>query len=458
MLTILGGGPSGLAAAADAARRGYPRQLFEAAPFVGGNCTTFQWRGFRYDSGAHRFHDRDPVVTARIQQLLGDELRLVQAPSQICTRDGFVTFPLQASTLPLQLGVRELAVAGWDYLRRPRGDGAPRHFEELAVRAYGRRLADRFLLGYSEKLWGLPCDRLSPEIAGRRLKGLNAAALLPRLGRHASHLEGAFYYPDRGYGRICERLADEAGPEHIHTSSPVTQLFHRGRRITRVELGHHTMVDVSAVCSTLPVGLALRLLRPAPDDALLETASTLRFRSVILVALFLNRPSVTPSASLYFPDPAVPFTRVVEPRNRSAAMAPEGQTSLIAEIPCFLNDDQWVATNEALVEQVMSGLAGYGLVSAADVLGSEVRRISHAYPVLEAGTEEKVRRVIGYFDRFENLVVTGRNGRFTYRHLHDMVRFGVEAVDRLEATGALSRRASSRAHGRIAEPAARAAR
>jgi protoporphyrinogen oxidase len=293
-------------------------------------------------------------------------------------------------------------------------------------------------------------------VAGRRLKGLDLAAIFPRFGRPASHLEGAFYYPDRGYGRICDRLAEEAGLEHIHTSSPVTQISHNGRRITRVELGHHTQLDVSAVCSTLPADLALRLLRPTPDAALLETSSTLRFRSVILVALFLNRPSVTTSASLYFPDPAVPFTRVVEPRNRSAAMAPEGQTSLIAEIPCFLNDARWVATDEALVEQVISALAGYGLVGATDVLGSEVRRISHAYPVLEAGAEEKVRRVIGYFDRFENMVVTGRNGRFTYRHLHDMMRFGVEAVDRLEATGALARRASSRVHGRIAAPAASA--
>jgi protoporphyrinogen oxidase len=256
MLTILGGGPAGLAAAAEAARRGYPRQLLEAAPVVGGNCTTFQWRGFRYDSGAHRFHDRDPVVTSRIQQLLGDELRLVRAPSQICTRDGFVTFPLQASMLPRQLGLREMATAGWDYLRRPRGAGEPRHFEELAVRAYGRRLAERFLLGYSEKLWGVPCDRLSPQVAGRRLKGLDLAAIFPRFGRPASHLEGAFYYPDRGYGRICDRLAEEAGLEHIHTSSPVTQISHNGRRITRVELGHHTQLDVSAVCSTLPADLA----------------------------------------------------------------------------------------------------------------------------------------------------------------------------------------------------------
>jgi protoporphyrinogen oxidase len=427
--------------------------VLEAAPHVGGNCRTFTWQDFRYDSGAHRFHDKDPRTTARVMRLLGDEMLRIDAPSRIWTPRGFVSFPLNASSLLPELGLRTALGAGLSYLRRPRGAHEPRTFEELALRSYGRHLSELFLLGYSRKLWGLPCDRLSPDIAGRRLRGLSLSELLGSR-KAPAHMEGAFYYPRDGYGRICERLADATGRDRIRTGAAVTRLTHNGRRITRIEVNGAESLAVDAVCSTLPVDLVLRLLRPAADADVLELSSSLRHRSLILVAVFLDTPSVTDSASLYFPDPGVPFTRVVEPRNRSPRMAPDGRTSLVAELPCFKDDEIWQADQAEIAARVVRGLEEVGLIQASQVIGHEVRRVSHAYPVLEVGIEHRLRYLLHYLDRFENLVVTGRNGRFVYRHLHDMLRYGTDAVDRLEGAGFLSRRASGRTHGRVATPAA----
>ena len=39
---------------------------------------------------------------------------------------------------------------------------------EAAYRRYGPALASRFLLNYSHKLWGVPCDRLSTRVSGGR--------------------------------------------------------------------------------------------------------------------------------------------------------------------------------------------------------------------------------------------------------------------------------------------------
>ena len=62
------------------------------------------------------------------------------------------------------------------------------------------------------------------------------------------------------------------------------------------------------------------------------------------MALFLRKESVTSAATVYFPDPRIPFTRVTEPRNRSEAMSPPGHTSLVAEIPCGSGDALWRRT------------------------------------------------------------------------------------------------------------------
>ena len=53
-LTILGGGPAGLAAGWYAREQGLNVQLFEAASTVGGNTRTLELGPFRYDTGAHR--------------------------------------------------------------------------------------------------------------------------------------------------------------------------------------------------------------------------------------------------------------------------------------------------------------------------------------------------------------------------------------------------------------------
>jgi hypothetical protein len=60
-----------------------------------------------------------------------------------------------------------------------------------------------------------------------------------------------------------------------------------------------------------------------------------------------------------------------------------------------------------------------------------VVRLSHAYPVLEVGIEDRVTALLEYLSGFSNLRTIGRNGRFVYTHVHDMLRFGIDVIDEL---------------------------
>ena len=74
-LTILGAGIAGLAAGYYAKKAGFPFTILESGNVIGGNCRTIQHNGFSFDTGAHRFHDKDPTQTREIKSLLGDEIR-----------------------------------------------------------------------------------------------------------------------------------------------------------------------------------------------------------------------------------------------------------------------------------------------------------------------------------------------------------------------------------------------
>ena len=432
-MLILGGGPAGLAAGYYARKRGRPFAILEAGPRVGGNCVTIRHGAFRCDSGAHRLHDKDPETTAELRTLLGDELQRVNVPSLIFHGGRYVEFPLSPLNLLAALGIARFATAALEVVRgRLAARTAAPDFESFAVQTYGRTIADRFLLNYSAKLWGLPCRQLSTCVSGTRMRGLTLKTFLKEavLGKRAKteHLDGAFFYPRNGIGAIPDALAAACGIENIRLHSPVTRVFHDGTRITAVEVSGRERIAAGSVLSTLPLDGVLRMMSPAPPADVQSLADGLRYRNVVLVALFLNRPSVTDAATLYFPEAVFPFTRLYEPRNRSASMSPPGQTSLVIEVPCQAEDAIWSQPDAQVVARIVPPLFKVAIIAERDVIGSAVTRMPRAYPLLELGFEARLEKVMAFLGAFGNLSLSGRCGRFAYVHLHHLMQWGRQIV------------------------------
>ncbi|MDB9529340.1 FAD-dependent oxidoreductase [Oscillatoria sp. CS-180] len=435
-ITILAGGPAGLSVGYYARKNGLSFTIYEANNRVGGNCVTLKQGDFLFDSGAHRLHDKDEEVTEEVKNLLGDELHRVSAPSQIFFRGQYIDFPLSPLDLLKKIGPFEFSRAGLSFAKarvsKSELDGS---FESLALYRYGRSISEKFLLNYSEKLWGLPCNQLSPNISGKRLKGLDLRTFLieATLGKLAKtqHLDGSFYYPKMGYGRVVERMEEFCGPENMRLNHRINRLTHNGRQIQAVGVdGSDRLFRVNQVVSTLPLSLLIRSLDPAPPAEILRLANSLRYRHLRLVALFLDKPSINGNATVYFPEKTFPFTRIYEPRNRSPYMSPPGKTSLVVEIPCHREDAIWSLDDSGLVNMITQKLVEIGWIRADEVLDSWCGRLNFAYPILELGFEDKVSDIADWLSRFDNLSLSGRNGKFAYTHLHDMMRFGKDIVEK----------------------------
>ena len=93
-IDILGAGPAGLAAAHFAKKNNIPFQLYESESKIGGNCKTFEFDGCKYDTGAHRFHNKNNIATQTVKDLIGDDLISVVAPSKIYWQEKMINFPL----------------------------------------------------------------------------------------------------------------------------------------------------------------------------------------------------------------------------------------------------------------------------------------------------------------------------------------------------------------------------
>lgn len=405
-ILILGAGPAGLAAAYYAQKAGLSFQVIEQADSKGGNARTIKIGDHRFDTGAHRVHDKIDHVTDDIKSILGTDLHEVSKPSKIRNGNTFLSFPLSASDLLKNLPLRKTLGYTFSYLFRRR---IKQHsFRSHAVANYGSQLANDFLLNYTEKLWGAPTETLSPDISGNRISGFSIWQLFKKKG---THLEGKFYYPSLGIGQLFEKMAEDF-EDKIHLNSRVTSIDRLSEKY-HVQTGTETFKGTHII-NTLPLNIMPQLL---PD---LKELKNITFQDLNLLFVSLRTEEVTPYASLYFPDQSYPFSRIVEPKNRSLKMAPTGETSLCVELPKDVKPDL-----------VISKLEELNLITKDQVIDSKYFKLPNAYPRLTLNAVPEINSTIASLEKLPNFVLLGRNATFRYLHIHQLMDQAKHIIDSL---------------------------
>ncbi len=420
---ILGAGPAGLAAGYYAKKHNIPFHIFESTSSYGGNCRTIIDGEFRYDTGAHRLHDKIRKVTNEVKFLMGDELQLVNSPSKIIKDNHFIDFPLTIPSLFNYMNKYQIKDIILENFMNLFSKGELHNFKDFAYAKYGPTLSELFLINYTEKLWGLNSELLHKQVAGDRLNKLGAISILKKMifkDRKAKHLDGSFYYPKKGFGTIFDKVVEYIGIENISFNSPIRKIMVNKNRITRIFYGQKSYFNARNVINTLPLDFVFKIMRPKPIPRILEGMDSIKFRKLRLCILFLDIPYVTNNASLYFPESSIPITRVYEPKNRSNFMAPENKTCLIAEIPCSENDEAYHLSPSKLSNLVKNILIEHDLFKSNVISKMKTINLENAYPILAADHYNLLKDARLFLRNFRNNYMFGRNAEFRYIHTHNI--------------------------------------
>jgi len=436
---ILGAGPAGLAMGFYANKKEIPIKIYESTDQVGGNCKTITNGEFKFDTGAHRLHDQYSEVTSLIKILLNDELSKIEAPSQIYYNGSMINFPLTIASTFKKISPLKLSYILKEVLVNTFKKKIPlSNFKDLAYSNYGKTLSELFLINYTEKLWGEKAENLSSNISGGRLKNHNIVSVLKDLFlksyKKSEHLDGTFYYPTNGFGEIFNSLRDSIGVEKIIFNAPIERIDHENSYLTNLKYGNNKKDETDLVISTLPITTLVRILNPLPPDQILDLVNKLNFRDLRLCIFYLNIPSFSKNASMYYPDKNFPFTRIYEPKNRSIQLAPKEKTCIVVEVPCSKGDLISELENRELFKLISTSLIQNKLINETDILNHTIIRMSKAYPIINVDLEKNLKPVFKYLKNFKNLYLAGRNAEFKYTHTHNIFRNANRLVERINKT------------------------
>jgi protoporphyrinogen oxidase len=444
---VIGAGIAGLAAAYLLQQNGRDVQVFESDSFHGGMGRTVAYKGFRFDLGGHRFYTKNEQVNNLVKKLVGNDLLTVERISRIFMNGKFVNYPLSFFSALSALSITDSLQVFASYIRSrlPKKLGGSRpnqvvSFEDWVVSRFGKKLYQIYFKPYTEKVWGVPCEELAADFAEQRIKGLSFRAVVRDMikkfdrKKQAASLIKWFSYPRYGFGQIPDAMVKGLKPGSLHLSSPLTACLHDGKRINKIIVkqgGESKSYPCRELISTMPIDEFVKLLQPAAPANVIAAAQKLRYRDLVVCFLTMKREQVTRDHWIYFTSQDIFFGRSHEPKNWSAAMAPQGETGLVVEIFCFKNDPIWFEKDDVILDRIVKELDKLNLIKTSEYTGGCAVRLEKAYPLYTPGYEKNLNTIIQYLDRFENMQCAGRNGLFCYSSGDRHIEMGLKAAENI---------------------------
>lgn len=440
---IIGAGPAGLTAGYLLTKESEQSVIIlEKNPnYVGGISRTEQNNNFLVDIGGHRFFSKSKEINELWQELLPNDFLERKRLSRIFYQGKFYSYPLKAFEALKNLGLFQSLYCILSYIySQIRPIKNPNTFHEWVRNQFGERLYQIFFKSYTEKVWGLSCDKISSDWAAQRIKGLNLkSAIISAIKKSLSSLFKSkhnpnviktlietFKYPRKGPGMLWEATAKKIKIKGglIEMGANVTQLdWDSEKKIWAITVEKRIDEKVEEVkylakniISSAPIQEMINAITPIPSCA--SIANNLNYRDFIIVAIVLSQPPKFQDNWLYVHDSNVKVGRIQNFSSWSPEMVPsQNEGCLGLEYFCREGDTMWESTDDELVEFAAHELKSLNLIEANQIKTGFVVRQPKAYPIYDTHYKQILAKIRTEFQlNYPQFYFTGRNGLHKYNN------------------------------------------
>lgn len=435
-IAIIGAGPAGITAAYQLSKKTKNIDLYEASSSVGGMSKSIELWNQKVDIGPHRFFSNDTRINELWLEVVGEDFEMVDRLTRIYYNKKFFHYPIKAFDALKNLGVFKAISCVISYgVEKLNPTKDTNTFEGWVKNRFGKKLYSIFFKTYTEKLWGIPCNKLDADFAAQRIKKFSLweamkTSLFGNKGNHKT-LVDQFAYPHQGTGMVYERMCEliKQRNSSVLLNTPIKRVLTKNNKAYAVELEDGTIKEYDHIISSMPLSLMVARLPNVPNQ-IKEAVSKLRFRNTIIVYLNVQAKDLFPDNWLYIHSVDLKMGRLTIFRNWVPQINGAEESTICAlEYWCYDDDDFWNWSQEKHIELGKEELRKTGLIKNFDITDGFVYKIPKCYPVYEAGYKEKLTPVENYLKTVENLHVIGRYGSFKYNNQDHSILMGMLAAE-----------------------------
>lgn len=391
IVVIVGGGPTGLAAAMTFEAYGADWRLFESGAQCGGLSQSIVQDGFTWDLGGHVGFSRSRAYNLLMDDLLGAESWIWHDRRAAALVGG------QTVAYPVQHNEDQLPDQAATEGDQPHAD--PASFEGWMRRQFSARVIEQFLLPYNRKLWNIEPAAMSSVWVGDRVAKSNDGS------DESWGPNRRFRYPARGgTGAPWSALASRLPSARISNGVAFEEL---DTRLRTVKMSDGSACSYDVLISTIPL---TTLIDRTPSLASLSLGGAIENTSVGLCG-FGFRGSPPPVLSdldwLYCAEPELDCYRLTVLSRYSPHNAPPGHWSLLCESG---GADGFVPQP---AEGLLRALGERGLCDPSVLATTWTHYLRHGYPIPTLQRDAVLRDVHTRLEH-EHVFSRGRFGGWRY--------------------------------------------
>lgn len=444
-IIIIGAGPAGLTAAYELLKTNqYNVTILEETKFIGGIAKTFNHNENRIDIGGHRFFSKISKVNNWWDEVLDEKFLIRSRKSRILYERKFYDYPVALNSTTIKnLGILRFFKIGFSYLKSVIFKKEENTLEDFFINRFGYELYATFFKDYTEKVWGVPCNKIDALFGHQRVKGLSIRSVLLHMLKKAfgnlnsknveTSLIEEFKYPKHGPGQLWENVAQKVldlGGE-ILFNEKVSALEIKDNKIQGVET-QNNQYKANYIFSSMPIKDLITSIKQAPKD-IKKLAKNLEYRDFITVGLLLKNSKLDQLKDnwIYIQESDVKVGRLQIFNNWSPYLVKDKSTTWIGlEYFCNEGDELWSMEKERFINFAIDEMEKLDLIKKDNILDSIQLKVKKAYPSY-FGSYDRFDEIKEYLSTLENLYCIGRNGQHRYNNMDHSMMTSFEAVKAL---------------------------
>ena len=405
MNIILGAGISGISASYELKNNNIDSIIFEKNNDWGGLLDNFQINGFRFDKFIHLSFSQDEYVNS----IFTKTPLIRHKPLSYNYYKGYwLKHPAQNNLFPLSQSEKILITDDFKLSKEVETEKIKNYEEWLRVQ-FGNYFAENFPMVYTEKYWTVESKDLETKWVGDRMYKPTLEEIengcLTDLTPNTYYAKEMRYPEKGGYKSFLKPMLNGLS---IKTNAKVISIDLQKKQIV---LDSSETFQYQNLISSLPLPEICKLIKHLPPN-ILAASEKLNFTSGYLISLGFNKPEIANKLWFYIYDKDVLPSRVYSPSLKSQDNAPDGCSSIQAEL--YFNKGQKLnISDEELLDQTISKFIEMGLFKEEDIIVKDIRIEKYANVVFDHFIYENRKIVLDFLE--DNKIITvGRFGEWDY--------------------------------------------